>query len=861
MPTRHTSAKNVLIQAETLELLEWPRLCQHMATFAATKLGAIAARHFPLPQTQAASLQLLAQTREVVLIESKLLADWSFQGIADFGPALERAELGGVIPGETLLELATSLSGIRRLRRAIESLEEGEAPELTDLIADARTYPELEREIHRCLEDDGRVAERASPKLGAIRSTMNQLRGRIQTTLQRIVRNQASALQDTAPTQRSDRFVLAVKATHKDAIPGILHDISGTGATLYIEPKAVVELGNQLRQAQRQHQLEEEKILRELTERVEAVREDLERLLAIATALDLATARARYGLWLGAHPPRFVDYDKGESTSLRGLHHPLLLWQQRHEEGPEVVPIDVSIAPQVRVVAITGPNTGGKTVTLKTLGLAALMARAGLYVPAREPVELPWFEAVLADIGDEQSIEQSLSTFSGHIRRICRILTELGPATAPEAIAAAVAEPLAIAAGHPIELSEATEPPTATPLAAPSQSPLRPTLVLLDEVGAGTDPTEGSAIAAALLQGLADRAQLTVATTHYGELKALKYQDPRFENASVEFNEATLAPTYRLLWGIPGRSNALAIAGRLGLEAEVIERARARMGGAAMDVNEVIAGLEDQRRQQESKAREARTLLQQAEAFYQEVSERAATLQAREQDLKRSQEQAIGEAIAAAKAEIAGVIRTLQKSNQPTAQQAQQATTALQEVGNRHLPKAPPAKPQSGYKPVAGDRVRVPRLGQTAEVLTAPTTDGKLDVRFGLMKMTVTLADIESLDGKKADLPARASKPTATARTKKPKPDTEAGGNLSRPTVRTPSNTLDIRGARVAEAEPDLEAAIARADSVVWIIHGKGTGKLRQGVHEFLERHPQIARFELASNKEGGAGVTIAYLK
>ncbi|MEO0947586.1 MAG: endonuclease MutS2 [Cyanobacteria bacterium J06641_5] len=842
-----------MIQAETLELLEWPRLCQHLATFAATKLGALAARHFPLPQTQGASLRLLAQTREVVLIDSKLLADWSFQGITDFGPALERAELGGIIPGETLLELATSLSGIRRLRRAIEGLEDGEVPELTALVAEARTYPELEREIHRCLEDDGRVAERASPKLGAIRSKMGQLRGRIQTTLQRIVRNQPNALQDATLTQRSDRFVLAVKATHKEAIPGILHDISGTGATLYIEPKAVVELGNQLRQAQRQHQIEEEKILRVLTEQVEEVREDLERLLAIATTLDLATARARYSLWLEAHPPRFVDLQKGETTSLRGLCHPLLLWQQRHEEGPEVVPINVSIDPQVRVVAITGPNTGGKTVTLKTIGLAALMARAGLYVPAREPVEMPWFEAVLADIGDEQSIEQSLSTFSGHIRRICRILTELG--SGPTAVTERVAEPVAVAAGGPpLELVE--------PAATPSRSLLQPVLVLLDEVGAGTDPTEGSAIAAALLQAFADRAQLTIATTHYGELKALKYQDPRFENASVEFNEATLAPTYRLLWGIPGRSNALAIAGRLGLDAEIVERARARMGGEALDVNEVIAGLEDQRRQQETKAREARILLQQAEAFYQEVSERAAALQAREQDLKRSQEQAIGEAIAAAKAEIAGVIRTLQKSNQPTAQQAQQATAALQAVGGRHLPKAPKAQPKPGYKPVVGDRVRVPRLGQTAEVLTAPTPDGKLDVRFGLMKMTVTLADIESLDGKKADVPTKTTKAAATARTKKPKPDADAAESaLSRPTVRTPANTLDIRGARVAEAEPDLEAAIARADNVVWIIHGKGTGKLRQGVHEFLKRHPAIARFELAANKEGGAGVTVAYLK
>ncbi len=839
-----------MIQTETLDLLEWPRLCRHLATFAATKLGTTAARQFPLPKTRAASEKLLRQTREAALLDGKDIADWSFKGIADFGPALERAEVGGIIPGENLIELAASLAGIRRLRRAIESLEAGEAPELGALVTEARTYPELEREIHRCLEDDGSVAERASPKLGEIRGKMAQLRGRIQSTLQRILRNQTNSLQETTITQRGDRFVLAVKLTHKDNIPGILHDTSGTGATLYIEPKAVVELGNQLRQAQRQHQIEEEKVLRQLAEAVGAVREDLERLLAIATAVDLAATRARYSLWLGANFPRFIDAHKGEVTLLRGLRHPLLLWQQRHEDGSEVVPINVSIDARTRVVAITGPNTGGKTVTLKTLGLAALMARAGLYVPASEPVEIPWFEAVLADIGDEQSIEQSLSTFSGHIRRICRILTELDRSISLQA------EAISPSAGES-EAGAAAAAPLVTPRAA--EPSWRPILVLLDEVGAGTDPTEGSAIATSLLQALAERAQLTVATTHYGELKALKYQDERFENASVEFDEATLAPTYRLLWGIPGRSNALAIARRLGLDAAIVEDARGRMGGALADVNATIAGLEDQRRQQEEKARQARELLQQAESFYEEVSQRAAALQAREESLKRSQEEAIAEAIAAAKAEIASVIRDLQQGDRPTAQQAQQATAALQDIGERHLPQTARPEPRPGYKPVVGERVRIPRLGQTAEVLGAPDADGKLSVRFGLMKMTVTLAEIESLNGKKAEMPAKASAPKA----KKAKPANEQSIQATTQlTVRTPSNTLDIRGARVAAAESDLEAAIARArGNALWIIHGKGTGKLRQGVHEFLERHPQIARFELAANKEGGSGVTIAYLK
>jgi DNA mismatch repair protein MutS2 len=499
-----------------------------------------------------------------------------------------------------------------------------------------------------------------------------------------------------------------------------------------------------------------------------------------------------------------------------------------------VVPIDVQIQSPIRVVAITGPNTGGKTVTLKTLGLAALMAKVGLFVPAREPVELPWFEQVLADIGDEQSLEQSLSTFSGHIRRIVRILQVLGHGASGNG-----------QGGAEVSDSEASEGETGD-----NSSPAS-ALVLLDEVGAGTDPTEGSALATALLKHLAECAQLSVATTHYGELKALKYQDERFENASVEFDDVTLSPTYRLLWGIPGRSNALTIARRLGLNPEVVEQAKDYLGGVSEDVNEVIAGLEAQRRRQETKAQEANQLLQQAERLHREVSDRARLLQERERDLKRDQERAIQEAIVQAKEEIAQVIRKLQQGPQ-IAQNAQRATEAIEEIADRRLPTAPPAKPKPGFRPQTGDRVRIPRLGQTAEVIGAPDEDGELTVRFGLMKMTVPLSDVESLDGQKAEVPVKQK--AATTSTPAPPPA---------PSVRTSKNTIDLRGARVADAEFELEQALSQATNygALWIIHGKGTGRLRQGVHDFLERHPLVDRFELAPQSEGGAGVTVAHLK
>ncbi len=788
-----------VIQDETLALLEWPRLCQHLATFTATKLGAIAARHLSLPTSQTESETLLAQTQEATRLAA-LPPGLSFTGIEDIGEAVERAMRQGLLSGAELLAIAHTLNGARQLRRVVDNQED--LPVLQALVAPLRTYPELEQAIHHCIDDRAQVTDRASPKLGGIREQLRQCRDEIYQKLQRILQRQGGAIQEAVITQRGDRFVIPVKAPQKDAIPGIVHDVSTSGATLYIEPQSIVPLGNRLRQLRRQEQTAEEAVRRQLSEQVAVVGEDLERLLAIITALDLAYARAGYGLWLQANPPRFVSPQ--EQTTLRQLHHPLLWWQHHQEDGPAVVPIDVVIQPHLRVVAITGPNTGGKTVTLKTLGLAALMARAGLYVPAREPVEVPWFGQVLADIGDEQSLQQSLSTFSGHIKRIGRIL--------------AVVEQGGDEA-----------------------------LVLLDEVGAGTDPSEGSALAIALLRHLADQARFTLATTHYGELKALKYEDPRFENASVEFNEETLSPTYRLLWGIPGRSNALSIARRLGLPGNIVDAAQAQVGAeGGQAVNQVIAGLEAQRLQQEEKAAAAAALLAQTEQLHREVADRAAALKAQEQALQQQQQVAVQGAIAAAKAEIAQVIRRLQQG-EPTAQQAQAATAAVQAIAQRHQPPPPP--PPKGFQPQVGDRVRIPRLGQVVEVLQGADGDGKLLVRMGLMKVTVGLGEVESLQGEPALVPP----PKATPVVKAPPPPA--------PAIRTERNTVNLRGMRVAEAEAVIEAAIAQASGPLWLIHGHGTGKLKRGVHEFLQHHPQVARFEDAAREDGGSGVTVVFFR
>jgi DNA mismatch repair protein MutS2 len=793
-----------LIQTETLTLLEWPRLCQHLATFAATKLGMLGAQNLGLPATQAETAQLLIQTQEIYNLEQRHVA-LPFEGIQDIRDSLARADLQGVLAGTDLLEVATTLAGARQLRRTIDDQEADLVPTLLALVEELRTYPDLEKEIYRCIDDRGRVTDRANPKLLGIREKQRQTRDQILGSLQRILSRQSNAIQESVITQRDSRYVIPIKATHKDLVPGIVHDTSTSGATLYVEPQSTVGANNQLRQLLRQEQAEEEAIRRLLTAEIALVGTDLAQLVEICTVLDLASARSRYAYWLGANPPRFVDWTSGaanpmENIVLRQLRHPLLVWQQQQESGQTVVPIDLTIQPQIRVVAITGPNTGGKTVTLKTLGLAALMAKAGMFVTARAPVELPWFEQVLTDIGDEQSLQQSLSTFSGHIRRIGRILDAL------------------------------VDRPNS--------------LVLLDEVGAGTDPSEGSALAIALLQTLADRAVLSIATTHFGELKALKYQDDRFENASVEFDDVSLSPTYRLLWGIPGRSNALAIARRLGLDPAVIDIAQTHVGGQREDLNQVIAGLEGQRREQEVKSQEADRLVKQAEFLYDQVAQKADKLRGRERELKQQQEAAVQASIADAKAEIAQVIRTLQRGN-VTGQDAQQATGQLDQLTGKYLPsqqKVPKAK--RGWQPQVGDRVRVPRLNQKADVLTI--TGETLTVRFGLMKMTIAMDEIESLQGEKVTKPER-SVPLP------PPPPT--------PLIKTSQNTVDIRGQRVMDAEVELDQAIAQGDRAIWVIHGHGTGKLRLGVHKFLKQHDRVERFELAPKEEGGSGVTIAYLR
>ena len=802
------------IQQEALELLEWPRLAEQLASFASTAPGRCACLELALPACLAASRTLLAETTELLGLDGLLEGGLSFQGVADIAALVTLCAKGGTAPGEELLALATTLAAARRLRRQIDDPQL--RPVCTALVAELRTLPELEQRLHFCLEEGGRVADRASPPLEELRRQLLGARSDRRDRLQELMRRCGAMLQDTVISERNGRPVLAVKAGAAAQLPGLVHDSSASGQTVFIEPQAVIALGNRIRDLEGRERELERAVLRALSAQVGEEAEALAALQQVLVRLDAGVARARYGQWLGAVRPELTD-DPSAPFELRELRHPLLLWQQRRQGGHAVVPVSLLVAAELRVVAITGPNTGGKTVTLKSVGLAALMARAGLFLPCSGTPRLPWCAQVLADIGDEQSLQQNLSTFSGHIRRIARILEAL---------------PGSGAAGGAA-------------------------LVLLDEVGAGTDPLEGSALATALLKHLADRARLTIATTHFGELKALKYADPRFENASVAFDVDTLSPTYRLQWGIPGRSNALAIARRLGLGEPVLELAAAQLEPLGEgEVNQVIAGLENQRQRQQEAAEEAAALLARTELLHEELLLRWQQQTQQSAELQEQRRQQLELSIRQGQNEVKRIIRRLRQgrdggeaSSAALGETARQAGQRLKSLEQQHRP-TPERREHRGWMPAVGDRVRLLSLGKAAEVLSLADDGRELTVRCGVMRLTLELAGIEGLHGEKP------SPPEVRVQVKG-----QRGLGGRGPDVRSERNTVDVRGLRVHEAEAQLEERLRAANGPVWVIHGIGTGKLKRGLRAWLATVPYVERVSDAEQGDGGAGCSVIYVK
>jgi DNA mismatch repair protein MutS2 len=814
--TRLDGDGGAAIAAEALDLLEWPRLAGHVASFASTAAGERHCAVLPLPSSCDESRKLLAETTELLGLDGVLEGGLSFRGVADIAATVLRCAKGGTAGGEALLAVATTLAAARRLRRQIE--DDALRPVTSALVADLRTLPELEQRLHFAIEEGGRVADRASAELEGLRRQLQGVRAERRERLQELIRRWASLLQDTVVSERNGRPVLAVKAGAASQVGGIVHDSSASGSTVFVEPQAVIPLGNRIRELEGREREIEEEILLELSGLVGEEAAALEHLQAVLVRLDAGVARARYGAWLGAVRPE-LEPDPAAPFEFRELRHPLLLWQERREGGRPVVPVSLRVGAELRVVAITGPNTGGKTVTLKSLGLAALMARAGLFLPCVGSPRLPWCGQVLADIGDEQSLQQNLSTFSGHIRRIARILEAQGAQRGAS-------------------------------------------LVLLDEVGAGTDPTEGAALAAALLRQLADRARLTVATTHFGELKALKYADPRFENASVAFDVETLSPTYHLLWGIPGRSNALAIAARLGLDGQVVAAAAEQLAAAGEGegggMNRVIEGLEQQRRQQQEAAEAAAVVLARTELLHEELLARWEQQKEQSAELQEQRRQQLERSIREGQGEVRRLIRRLRRGaadadrgdGRSAGEVARLAGQRLKRLEAEHRPQ-PQRREHAGWRPAVGDRVRVLALGKAAEVLAMSTDGLELTVRCGVLRSTVALTAIEGLNGEK---PAPPAPPPVTVRSRR------APGSRG-PQVRTEANTVDVRGLRVHEAEAAVEERLRGANGPVWVIHGIGTGKLKRGLREWLAGVPYVERVTDAEQGDGGMGCSVVWVK
>ena len=786
---------------ETLELLEWPILCDQLSTFASTVNGQHACKNLLIPPDIATSRSRLQETIEITNLDEVIDGGLSFHGIHSLEEIILRCLKGGVASGEELLQVSQTLRSTRRLRREI--YDPTIRPSTSSLLSDLATLPELEKLIEFGLEEGGRIADRASEKLSDLRRKLYSLRSERRKYLQDLLSRYSSILQDTVISERYGRPVIAIKLGTLDQIAGTVHDSSSSGNTIFVEPKVVIPLGNQIAQLEGVIEEEQYRLLAKWSSEVANNFDNLKHLCDVILTLDLAIARARYSKSLEGVPPSIKEgYDK--PFVIEQFRHPLLVWQHKNDHGEVVIPISFEVGPDLRVVAITGPNTGGKTVTLKSIGLAALMARCGLFLPCIGTPIVPWCNQILADIGDEQSLQQNLSTFSGHIVRICRILDAI----------------------------------TSRP---------GPSIVLLDEIGAGTDPTEGTAIAIALLKVLADRARLTVATTHFGELKALKYNDSRFENASVAFDIETITPTYHLLWGIPGRSNALAIATRLGLDPVVISRAEKVIGGKNIDsINGVIKGLEEEKKRQQEAAEDAAALLARTELLHEELLDRWEKERQKSEQVQERGRQQLEISIRQGQSEVRELIRRL-RDESANGEMARTTGQRLRQIQITQNAKKIRRNNQS-WSPRKGDRVRLIAIGKVAEVVNISNDGLQLTVLCGMFRSTVDLSSVESLSGQK---PTR-SEPIVHWKT-----SSSLGSGSG---VRTKKNTLDVRGLRVHEAEAVVEEKLRNAVGPIWVIHGIGTGKLKRGLLQWLVTLPYVDKVVDADQNDGGAGCSVIWL-
>ena len=828
---------------KTLHTLEYFKILERLAAYAAFAASADLARALRPSTDIEIARRRQAETREALQLQLTQ-SDLTIGGARDIRSPVDLARHGGVLAPNELLDVKYTLIAARNLSRTFERLG-AQFPHLAAIVAQMPPPVGIIDAVTRAISERGEILDSASDKLSNIRRDLRIAHDRLLTRLQRMVGdpNNAAYLQEALITQRDGRFVLPLRAEFKGRIKAIVHDQSSSGATLFVEPLVVVELNNQYRELQLAERDEERRILAELSSLVGMNAEHILLTVEVIAELDLALARGKYAEDTQATEPvlREIRPQRREPGRGNGAQHPdalperekevkhpgtvIRLFRARHPllDPRTVVPIDVELDPQTYALIITGPNTGGKTVTLKTVGLLALMAQTGLHIPANSGSEISIFQNIYADIGDEQSIEQSLSTFSGHITNIIRILERAD----------------------------------------------RQSLVIMDELGAGTDPQEGAALARSLLTHLLERGITTLVTTHHPELKAFAHATPGVVNASVEFDLETLRPTFHLTIGLPGRSNALSIAQRLGLPEAIIKEARAELSPEDVRAEDLL----DEIHRQRDLSRQARTTAeksrQEAESLRAELVER---LEKIEDERRKVLEQARAEAEAQLRElqeEIRSIRRDLARARQPAdaLQSIEEQVVALKETVEQPIQRIQPdveiLQPRSIR---LGDKVRLRTLN-TQGVVTSLGKE-EAEVQVGMLRVRARLGDLE-LQGAKPPEQATGDREKGSAPTRKraaPGSGVSTAGQkssaLSLPA--SPGMELDLRGQRAEDAldalERYLDAAYLAGLPFVRIIHGKGTGRLREVVRQALHQHPQVRSFEPGGEKEGGEGVTVAKL-
>jgi DNA mismatch repair protein MutS2 len=795
------------MDSHSLQLLEYQKVIDRLITHTSNAMGAeYASQLMPLayPETVVRRLQETREARQLRDHDSGM----PLGGIRDIREAAERGRIGTRLVPHELLDVMHTAGAARRMRVYLTGRQD-KYPLLGETATNLPVLQLMETRIESSISEAAEVKDSASAELGRVRSQIKVTQNRLNDRLQGILGSEKyrSMIQEFVVTVREGRYCIPVKAEYARPFGGLVHDSSQSGATVFIEPAQVVEMGNELKQLTIKEEQEVGRILGELSGMVGSYYDELQRIISILGHLDVINAKAVLAEEMGAEEPKL---NRKGIVRLRQARHPLL--------PGKVVPIDIEVGERFTTLLITGPNTGGKTVTLKTIGLLSLMTMAGLQIPADADSEIGLFDQIFADIGDEQDIQQSLSTFSAHLKNIVRIVETIG-----------------------------------------SNS-----LVLMDEVGAGTDPAEGATLAKALFDHLMRMGARVVATTHYGELKEYAYARAGVENASVEFNRETLSPTYHILQGVPGSSNAFYIASRLGLPSDIVDEARGFLSRREIETGELLQQIEASRKRTADAEREAMRARNEAQALRQEYQERVRQIADVQRTVRQQAQDEARDILRRATEKSENLLKELQKMNMgarkgPSVRQRlntlrKDTYTALQQEDTA---PEPPEPVDSSHVYRANDRVRVISLNMDGVLIDNPR-DGVVPVQMGAMRATLPLDQLRPLKKSEAtEAEKRAARKHAAASTGASEIAMQKASHLS--------PELMLRAMRVEEAQPLLDKyvddAVAAGIGQVRIIHGKGTGALRKAVWDFLSGHPSVDSMRLGEGGEGGDGATVVKLK